>query len=387
MYRYYRFFIVNNYGSSYVGISEMEFLDRNNIDLTDTLLPTAFTASSSFNSGYSASKIFDNIWNTNNTGWLSTSGQISNQWIVVDFGRQVEIFKISYQSDAYDSKRVGVKDYRIEGSNDNNKWDVLFNGNFEMSTDIQLINLKPYKAIFKNFTTNRSYSLSDNTLIHLPNSSNKSMILFGMEQGKEIALNVPFNKKNYVNDTPVGKVFTKGIESSNTLKMKEIKKEDYTPIFNWHSTNMTSNTTPSPLVASASSEFNTTLQAWKAFNGTTTDLNDAWITTSGVTNGWVQINYGRPMRLNTVMISPRNYTDFNLSSPKDFNILGSNNGDSFDLLKEVRGQNDWKQNVSKHFLFENEKEYTIYRVEVLNTNGTTSVAIGEILFGYKREVN
>jgi len=386
MYRYYRFFMINNYGSGYLGVSEMEFLDKNNIDLTDTLLSTAFTVSSSFNSGYSASKVFDNIWNTNNTAWMSASGQNNNQWITVDFGKQVEIFKVRYQADAFDSIKVGVKDYRIEGSNDNSNWDTLFSGKLEMSTNIQTINLEPYKVVIQSPSTNQHYSLSDNTLIHLPNTSDKNVISYGIEQGKEIQLDVPFDKMKYVNDTPVEKVFTQGIEISKALKIKEVEKE-YTPIYTWHETKITANNAPSPLVASASSEFNTTLQAWKAFNGTTIDLNDAWITASGVTNGWIQINYGIPKKINTVNIFPRNYTDFNISSPKDFNILGSNDNVNFNLLKEIRGQNDWKQNVSKNFFFENEKEYSIYRLEILNTNGTTSVAIGELLFGYKREVN
>lgn len=223
MYRYYRFFMINNYGSSYFGVSEMEFLDKSNIDLTDTLSPTAFTASSSFNSGYSASKVFDNIWDTNNTAWLSASGQI-NQWIVVDFGKQVDIFKVKYQSDAFDNIRVCVKDFRIEGSNDKTNWEVLFNGTLKMSTDIQVINLKPYKAVIKNPTTNEHYSLSDNTLIPIPDPSTKNIALWGIEQGKEIQLDTQFNKIQHIEITPIRttdkeRVFR--ITTSNTKNFKE----------------------------------------------------------------------------------------------------------------------------------------------------------------------
>lgn len=60
------------------------------------------------------------------------------------------------------------------------------------------------RMILKNPITNKNYSLSDNTLIHLPNASNKNMLLFGMEQGKEIQLDVPFTKHKYVVDNQDG---------------------------------------------------------------------------------------------------------------------------------------------------------------------------------------
>lgn len=57
------------------------------------------------------------------------------------------------------------------------------------------------KTTLKNPTTNKNYSLSDNTLIHLPSTSIKNMILYGIEQGKEIQLDVPFDRMKYVQDT------------------------------------------------------------------------------------------------------------------------------------------------------------------------------------------
>jgi len=54
------------------------------------------------------------------------------------------------------------------------------------------------KIILKNDDLNKFYSLSDNTLIHLPDATNENIILHGIEQGKDIQLNVPFNKHRYI---------------------------------------------------------------------------------------------------------------------------------------------------------------------------------------------
>lgn len=251
--------------------------------------------------------------------------------------------------------------------------------------------IKDY-AVLQNTNNKKQYSLSDNTLIHLPDNTTEYIIEHGIEQGKFIQLDVPFDKHRYFNDTPVvnvnGKVFTHDIGMINTLSIKEFaKNKSFEPIYTWIETKMTSNNAPSPFVVSSSSNFNDTYQAWKAFNGTLTNLEDSWVTADGITNGWIQINYNIPKKLNFVRISPRNYIDFNSSSPKNFNILGSNNGVDFYLLAEVKGQNDWKQNTPKDFSFSNENNYNIYRLEVLDNNGSTGIAVGEILYGYKREVN
>lgn len=56
------------------------------------------------------------------------------------------------------------------------------------------------KMTLKNPTTNKHHSLSDSTLISIPSSSHENIILHGIEQGKEIQLDVGFNKINYVEE-------------------------------------------------------------------------------------------------------------------------------------------------------------------------------------------
>lgn len=240
------------------------------------------------------------------------------------------------------------------------------------------------KTALKNPTTNQNYSLSDNTLIHLPNASNKNMILFGMEQGKEIALNVPFNKKNYVNDTPVGKVFTQGIESSNTLKVREIKKDNgYTPIIKWYETKMTSNTTPTPLVANGSSLFNTNYDYYKPFNGTNIDWSDSW--TSNNPKAHIQLDFNELKKVNMISITTWNEPN-NTSSPKRFSISASKNGTDFETILNEIILSEWAYNTEKIFFLNEDVNYRVFRINVEESFGASYTSIGQIKFGYK-EVN
>lgn len=239
--------------------------------------------------------------------------------------------------------------------------------------------------ILQNSLTNKYYSLSDKTLIHPPNASNRNMLSYGIEQGKEIQLDVPFTKHIYVNDTPVGKVFTQGIESSNTLQMKEIKKEEYTPIFTWKETSMTSNTTPAPFIVSASDQ-QSGFEAYKAFN-TLSGSSDTWMTNSNIVNGWIQLDLGSSMVFNCVRITSRNGVGYDTHSPKDFEILASNDNDTFTKLGTFNSNTAWKNYEQRLFTFNNTTAYRYYRVNVLSNNGGVIVAINNITFGYKREVN
>ncbi|AJK88693.1 MULTISPECIES: SPRY domain-containing protein [Lysinibacillus] len=86
---------------------------------------------------------------------------------------------------------------------------------------------KTKRMTIKNPTIDKLYSLSDNTLIHLPDNTTESIIEHGVEQGKIIQLDVPFDKHRYFNNTPVdgtsGKVFTHDIGVINTLNIREVK--------------------------------------------------------------------------------------------------------------------------------------------------------------------
>lgn len=190
------------------------------------------------------------------TAWCSNS-TISHLGYNFNKNTYLNAYSLTCRNLNADDLTSMVSSWTFEGSNDGISWTVLDTQNghtwtksqektFNLSTlvnysqyrvnitanngyagvssigEFNLIWFKNVGIALKNPTTNRNYSLSDKTLIHLPNDSDKNMILFGIKQGEEIALNVPFDKQNYVNDAPVGKVFTQGIESSHTLKIREV---------------------------------------------------------------------------------------------------------------------------------------------------------------------
>lgn len=85
------------------------------------------------------------------------------------------------------------------------------------------------RMILKNPTTNEHFSLDDNTLIPLPDGSDKNMILYGIEQGKEIQLDVPFNKHLFhvvtEESTANGRIFTTNIRGKYLIKSIGIEKD------------------------------------------------------------------------------------------------------------------------------------------------------------------
>lgn len=237
------------------------------------------------------------------------------------------------------------------------------------------------------------FSLENQTLIHLPDNTNENIVEHGIEQGKYIQLDVPFTKHRYFNDAPVdgtsGKVFTHDVGVINTLSIKEFKKDkSFEPIFTWHNIIMTSNTAPSPLVASSSSIWNDTYQAWKVFNGTNTGETDGWCMANGTTTGWIQLDFGIKKQLNIVSLVSANYAiNATQASPKDFDIEASNDGTNFDIIHCVSDESSWTANERRNYSFNSDKEYRYWRISIKANNGHTFSRLGQLIFGYKREVN
>lgn len=357
--------------------------------------------------------------------WITPDNSGANQWIQIDYGEilQVDLIKLNARNDNFFYQNPYK--FKIQYSLDNTTWDEtevieshkfisvndsftykleniikaryfrlyvteLFTGNNNISIgEIAYGYNNMNRLTIQNPIINKNYSLSDKALIHLPNTSNKNMISYGIEQGKEIQLDVPFSKHIYINDTPVGKVFTQGIESSNTLKMKELKKEEYAPIFTWYETRMTSNTAPSPLVASASSVYNDPRYLeYRAFNGTTADANDAFIFASGILTGWLQLDFGKNTQVSSIGITSINNSSSTTSTPKDMKLQGSLDGIAFEDIYTLPPQIGWNANETRTFNLGKKNNYRFYRLVVDSNNGYASyTAIGQLVFGSKREVN
>jgi F5/8 type C domain len=106
---------------------------------------------------------------------------------------------------------------------------------------------------------------------------------------------------------------------------------------------MTSNTAPSPLVASASSEYSGQ-QAYKAFDDNT---GTNW---GGNANppGWLEIDLGSGNE-----IAPSSYhivaSSLGTRSPKDFTFEGSNDGTNWDVLSSPTAQTSWSAYEERTF--------------------------------------
>lgn len=371
---------------------------------------------------YQPYRAFNRVLDDANNAWVTNN--VTNQWIAYEFSSPIVIRRYALAPNVLNNKSE-PRNFRFEGYN-GSEWKVLdtqtnitnwtsntylyfdfqnttayynyrvyvvnnngYTGYISIS-DIQMFKSIP-STVLKNSENQKYYSLSNNTLIHLPNSSTENMILHGIEQGKEIPLDVPFTKHNYVNENPVdnvsSKVFTQDVDKINTLSIKEFKKSKSTePIYTWHEAKMTANDAPAPLVASASTVYSNYFP-FKAFNGTNVDSNDCWVSDSK-TDGWLQIDFGDRKKFNTISITSRKHTDNSPieNSPKDFNIEASNNGIDFTVLSSLRNINDWGPDTKKTFSFTNENSYRFFRINVLSNNGGISVIIALISFGYKREV-
>ncbi|HBT70780.1 MAG TPA: hypothetical protein DEB37_00450 [Lysinibacillus sp.] len=135
-----------------------------------------------------------------------------------------------------------------------------------------------------------------------------------------------------------------------------------------HVTKMTSNTAPSPLVASASSIYSSSYPAWLAFNGTRTDVNNCWITSSSLlTDQWVQIDFKDKKRVNHIEVVGMGVNP--TSSPKNFTIFGSNDGITFYPILRINNQTNWGIFESRKFSFNYVAEYRYYRFHMHDNNG------------------
>ncbi|MFF3149506.1 discoidin domain-containing protein, partial [Streptomyces sp. NPDC057927] len=157
----------------------------------------------------------------------------------------------------------------------------------------------------------------------------------------------------------------------------------------WHNIKMTSNDLPTPYVASASSQFSSDLGAWRAFNDTNTSASDAWMTpvANGNTTGWIQIDFGSNKIVNRLKLTARIGSDSSMI--RDFNILASNDTNSWVVLKSVKGESNWATGEVRNYSFyDNYKSYRYYRIYFFNNSGRTDLtSIAGILFGHIPIIN
>lgn len=144
---------------------------------------------------------------------------------------------------------------------------------------------------------------------------------------------------------------------------------------------MTSNTTPSPYTASASSVYSSTYDAWKAFNETLVDSNDAWATATNSATGWIKLDFGTPTKIDAITIVMRNIvTETSGVQPKTFILYGSNDDSSFEQIMKIDNQILWNPLESRLYKLPSSAQYRYYRLNITENGGGTIIVIGELKF-------
>lgn len=152
----------------------------------------------------------------------------------------------------------------------------------------------------------------------------------------------------------------------NELLKEENIFENVTP-------KMKSNTSPSPYVVTASGVYNTTYDAFKAFDGIDSTL---WETPNGVIQGWIQLDFNKQICVNRLSILGST-TDGNLKyCLKSFELFGSNDEVEYTKIFEIDKEPAWFVNETRAYEFVNGKEFRYYKLNILDNQGGT---IGTIL--------
>lgn len=149
---------------------------------------------------------------------------------------------------------------------------------------------------------------------------------------------------------------------------------------NWYKTEMTSNNSPVPLVASATSEYSATYSACKAFSNSK-EANSAWASAVGEITPSIQIDYGIKKKVNVLYLRDRAMSLVDM--PIEFEVQGSNNGVSFETIQLFQTADTWAINEERIFYFDKSVDYRIYKINITQAGGSQPyVCIGEIMFGY-----
>lgn len=144
--------------------------------------------------------------------------------------------------------------------------------------------------------------------------------------------------------------------------------------------NMTSNNTPEPYVALASSALTATYAPYRAFDG---DYKGgiAWVMAPN--SGFIQLDFGEG---HEKQIEKYNIVAWNVSNhintqPKDWSFEGSVDGENWTLLDVRTGETNWAQGEKRSYRLQNKNFYRFYRLNITDNNGSTSyTAIQELEF-------
>ncbi len=141
---------------------------------------------------------------------------------------------------------------------------------------------------------------------------------------------------------------------------------------------MTGNSAPSPFVASASTEFNASFAAWKAFDPLGAE--SFW---AGTNNGvdWLQIDLGSGNAVIVISYAIRvnsSGTDA-ARAPKNWTLKGSNDGSSFTVVHTATNQTAWATDSTRIFQCTDvSTAYRYWRLDITANNGDSVTQVANL---------
>lgn len=136
---------------------------------------------------------------------------------------------------------------------------------------------------------------------------------------------------------------------------------------------MTSNTAPSPFVASASAESSSTYAAYRAFSY---GHDKRWA--SGTATAWLKLDRGAGNTSEISSIGIQAHATSPSASPKDFTVQGSNNDSDWDVLETVTGSTGWVGYEHREFQLTTTGNYRYYKIDITATDGWPTISLVEL---------
>lgn len=138
---------------------------------------------------------------------------------------------------------------------------------------------------------------------------------------------------------------------------------------------LTSNTSNG--TASASSTYNATYPAWKAFNGTVAAAGDAWYSASASASGWIAYEFTSTQTIN--MYSIKSITGAGYAySPKTWTFEGWN-GTTWDILDiNSSGSTPWAAEEIRFYTLSADATYAKFRLNISASQNDSYVGVGEV---------
>lgn len=180
----------------------------------------------------------------------------------------------------------------------------------------------------------------------------------------------------------LNELFMSGIKNTNNFICQE---GEYKKFFDKSSTDgksnlipvMTSNTVPSG-IASASSVYSSDFAAWKAFNGSTINNNDAWVSLDNQAENWLQYEFPEKIIIGKYSITGYNLEGHELYNPQSWNLEGySEVTKTWDVLDSQNNQS-FTLNETKEYEINTLKSYKKYRLYITSMNNMSRVAVSEL---------